>query len=339
MRETIRAVTRGRLTALYRRDEAGTVELLLVPAGMQAAVCRDDCAAEPLVQLKRADDDGPGMFGAGRTMRGAPSTRALQYRAQTLRESAEGAEIVTALDDGRGLQVTHTLCLFDSSPATALTVSVRNTASIPITLELLTGFTLGSLSPFAKGLAPETLVIHRMRSTWSAEGRIVTEPAEQLQLEPGWKPCSAANTLRFGALGSFPLNGFAPFCAVEDTAHGVTWAAATTHASSWQMELYRQDFGLSFSGGLPDWEFGHWRKALAPGGEFHAPPARLAGGRAAGPHPHPHGAAHVPRGPVCHNAAAPRQKTGAVRPRRDPLRRQIRQRADGSGRRGHLNRK
>lgn len=91
----------------------------------------------------------------------------------------------------------------------------------------------------------------------------MTEAAEDLQLEPSWK-CYSANSVRFGSVGSFPVRGFVPFCAVEDTAHGVTWAAATTQGSSWQMELYRQDFGLSLSGGLADREFGAWCKTLAP---------------------------------------------------------------------------
>ena len=77
----------------------------------------------------------------------------------------------------------------------------------------------------------------------------MTEAAEDLQLEPSWK-CYSANSVRFGSVGSFPVRGFVPFCAVEDTSHGVTWAAATTQGSSWQMELYRQDFGLSLSGGV-----------------------------------------------------------------------------------------
>ena len=45
--------------------------------------------------------------------------------------------------------------------------------------------------------------------------------------------------------------------------------------SSWQMELYRRDNGLSLSGGLADAEFGAWSKTLAPGESFTAPKAVL----------------------------------------------------------------
>ena len=229
MREPLCAAVCGGLTALYRKDETGTVELLLVPTGMEHAACRADCAAEPLVQLKCAEDDAPAFFSGGRTMRNSLGTRALRYREQTVERTGEGVNIVTTLEDARSLRAVHTLRLSENSPAAEVSVTVRNIGGSPVTLEMLSSFTLGSLSPFAEGLAPETLTLHRLRSTWSGEGRLVSEPAEDLQLEPSWKQYSA-NSLRFGSVGSFPVRGYVPFCAVEDTAHGVTWAAATTQA-------------------------------------------------------------------------------------------------------------
>lgn len=229
MREPLCAAVCGGLTALYRKDETGTVELLLVPTGMEHAACRADCAAEPLVQLKCAEDDAPAFFSGGRTMRNSLGTRALRYREQTVERTGEGVNIVTTLEDARSLRAVHTLRLFENSPAAEVSVTVRNIGGSPVTLEMLSSFTLGSLSPFAEGLGPETLTIHRLRSTWSGEGRLVSEPAEDLQLEPSWKQYSA-NSLRFGSVGSFPVRGYVPFCAVEDTAHGVTWAAATAQA-------------------------------------------------------------------------------------------------------------
>ena len=275
MREILNTYVLGGLTAVYRRDaEAGTVELLLVPADSEDKIVRDDCAAEPLVQAKLAEDDAPSFFSGGRTMRNSPTTRAIQYVGQEAQTSADKIVITTKLADPRGLAYTHTLTLYADTPAAEVVTSVENTGSKSVTFEMLSSFTLGSLSPFSTGLAPESVKIHRMRSTWSAEGRLVTENAEDLQLEPSWK-CYSANSVRFGSVGSFPVRGYVPFCAVEDTAHGVTWAAATTHASSWQMELYRQDFGLSLSGGLADREFGAWCKTLAPGETFTAPKAVL----------------------------------------------------------------
>lgn len=271
MREILNRYTLGGLTAVYRR-EGDIVELLLVPAGSEGGIARADCAAEPLIQAKLTEDDAPAFFSGGRTMRNSPTVKAMRYAGQTAQKSADKTVVVTKLTDPRGLAYTHTLTLYADNPAAEVVTSVENTGSEAHTLEMLSSFTLGSLSPFSVGLAPETLKIHRLRSTWSAEGRLVTEAAEDLQLEPSWK-CYSANSVRFGSVGSFPVRGFVPFCTVEDTAHGVTWAAATTQGSSWQMELYRQDRGLSLSGGLADREFGAWCKTLAPGETFTAPKA------------------------------------------------------------------
>ena len=271
MREILNRYTLGGLTAVYRR-EGDVVELLLVPAGSEGGIVRADCAAEPLIQTKLTEDDAPAFFSGGRTMRNSPTVKAMRYAGQTAQNFADKTVVVTKLTDPRGLAYTHTLTLYADNPAAEVVTSVENTGSEAHTLEMLSSFTLGSLSPFSAGLAPETLKIHRLRSTWSAEGRLATEAAEDLQLEPSWK-CYSANSVRFGSVGSFPVRGFVPFCAVEDTAHGVTWAAATAQGSSWQMELYRQDFGLSLSGGLADREFGAWWKTLAPGACFTAPKA------------------------------------------------------------------
>lgn len=271
MREILNRYTLGGLTAVYRR-EGDVVELLLVPAGSEGSIARADCAAEPLIQAKLTEDDAPAFFSGGRTMRNSPTVKAMRYAGQTAQVFDDKIVIVTKLTDPRGLAYTHTLTLYADNPAAEVVTSVENTGSEAHTLEMLSSFTLGSLSPFSEGLAPESLKIHRLRSTWSAEGRLVTEAAEDLQLEPSWK-CYSANSVRFGSVGSFPVRGFVPFCAVEDTAHGVTWAAAAAQGSSWQMELYRQDFGLSLSGGVADREFGAWCKTLAPGACITAPKA------------------------------------------------------------------
>lgn len=270
MRTMIRQTTCGGLAAVYRRDEAGTVELLLLPAGTEGDAVRDDCAAEPLVQFKLLGGDAPAYFSGGRTMRGV--TPALKLAEQGEERDEDSVTVITVLTDGQGIRCIHTLTLFTQSGTAEVRTAFCNDTDQPLILEMLSSFTLGSLSPFSTGLAPETLTVHRMRSTWSAEGRLVSEAVESLQLEPSWKLYSA-NCVRFGSVGSFPAREWEPFCAVEDSAHGVTWAAATTHASSWQMELFRRDLSLSLSGGLADWELGHWRKTVRPGERFDAPKA------------------------------------------------------------------
>src|SRR6185369_6927461 len=120
----------------------------------------------------------------------------------------------------------------------------------------------------------DTLKVHRLRSTWSAEGRWVTEAVEDLQLEPSWLR-HGVRVERFGQIGSMPVRKFFPFVAVEDTSVGVIWAAQIACPSSWQIELYRRDEALCLSGGLADFELGHWAKTLQPGESFETPQALL----------------------------------------------------------------
>ena len=71
-----------------------------------------------------------------------------------------------------------------------------------------------------QGDAHGALRIHRARSSWSAEGRLITESAEALQLEPSWTG-HAVRLEKFGQIGSMPVRGWFPFAAVEDTQAGV----------------------------------------------------------------------------------------------------------------------
>lgn len=307
MRNVINAYRCNGTTALYRQEvSTGIVELVLVPSGMEQQVVRDDCAAEPLVQAKLVGDDYPFGFSQGRTMRNSATVNAMQFTAQRARidtgtdddssddhvwhevpqshDSTVAAGTVTAdhdvvvettLTDPRGYAYVHTLRMGMDSRAVEISTAIENHADHPIILEMLSSFSLGSLSPFATGLAQETLRLHRLRSTWSAEGRLISEPVENEQLEPSWQRFSA-NSIRFGSVGSFPVRQYAPFVGIEDVASGVTWAAATTHASSWQIEAYRRDEGLSISGGIADREFGHWIRTIQPDERFESPYAVVA---------------------------------------------------------------
>ena len=137
---------------------------------------------------------------------------------------------------------------------------------------MLSSFSLAGITPFAPDDAPGRLRVHRFRSGWSAEGRLVTESIEDLHLERSWSG-AAAFSERFGQTGTMPVRKWFPFVAVEDTVAGVVWGAQLAWSGSWQMEIFRQHDDVAISGGLADREFGHWMKTIAPGETFAAPPA------------------------------------------------------------------
>lgn len=188
-------------------------------------------------------------------------------------EETEDATIVkTFLEDARGYRVTHIVTYYQGDESFEMKNIVENVSGQDITMEMLSSFELGNISPFLTGDGPEKLLVHRLRSKWSHEGRLSTETVEDLQLEPSWSTWSVSSE-RFGQTGSMPVKKFFPFVAIEDTENEVLWGVQLAHEASWQMEVYRQDDALHISGGIADREFGHWMKVLHPGESFETPTA------------------------------------------------------------------
>ena len=284
----------GSILARYEHDKAsGCVGLTLLPTARLSSVrsrrrglhgVEIDGYAEAsgisfpawnldsLVQLKVTDDPSPPGFAQGRTMRNSGTVDRLAFRSQRVTRDRAGVRIRTTCRHVKGWQIHHDLVWPRGSSWVESCVTVENSGKEPITLELLSSFSIGGITPFAADDAPGRLQLHRMRSVWSMEGRLETRSLEDLQLERSWSGWGARSE-RFGAVGSLPVSGFFPFAAVEDTKAGVVWAAQLAHNGSWQMEIYRRGDTVAFSGGLADRELGHWQKALVPGETFTSPRA------------------------------------------------------------------
>lgn len=257
-------------------EEQGRVGLMLVPRSAEGgpASYSAERAIESLVQVALVGDRAGGERGQGRTLRNASTVQELRLERHRYDVADDGVEVSLEFTKKGGLVARHELRWRRDAPALEVTTTVENRGSEPVTLELLASFCLGGISPYQAGSAPGSLVLHRLRSGWSSEARLVSEPAESLQLEPAWS-LHALNVERFGQVGSMPVRGYAPSMAIEDAAAGVVWGAQLVWSGSWQFELYRRDEALSLAGGLSDGDFGHWRMTLAPGEHFASPPAWL----------------------------------------------------------------
>jgi alpha-galactosidase len=238
----------------YRRSDTGRVALELFPAGQH----RDVSNTDSLVQVKLAGEPYAGGFGHGHTMRNTPSLDAFRFHHQ---ESGK-----TTLTRPDGCRIEHQLT--PRGGVFEVVTTFINDSPKPVTLEMLSSFSLG-------GIVPGRLRVHRFRSVWSAEGRLDTQSIEQLHLEKSWAGAGAFSE-RFGQIGTMPVRKWFPFVAVEDTEAGIVWGAQLAWAGSWQMEIYRQHDDVCLSGGLADREFGHWMKTLAPGESLVTPPAIIA---------------------------------------------------------------
>ncbi len=224
---------------------------------------------ESLVQFKIIGDSSNG-FSQGITMHNSDTLSSLRYSRQEKIERGDETEIITYLNSDRGYSCEHHLRYCQGDEALTFFSIIRNEGPKTFSLEMLSSFSLDSITPFASDDAPNRLHVHRFRSFWSAEGRHISQPVEELHLERSWSGYGV-RAERFGQVGSMPVHGYHPFAAIEDRTVGVFWGATLAWSGSWQMELYRRDDQLSLSGGLADREFGHWFKNLAPGESFTSP--------------------------------------------------------------------
>jgi alpha-galactosidase len=224
---------------------------------------------ESLVQFKLLGDSLDG-FGQGITMHNSDTLSSLRYSRQEKIQQGDETEIITYLNSERGYTCEHHLRYCQGDDALTFFSTIRNDGPEEFRLEMVSSFSLGGITPFASDDAPNRLHFHRFRSFWSAEGRHISQPIEELHLERSWSG-HGVRAERFGQVGSMPVHGYHPFAAIEDRDVGVFWGATLAWAGSWQMELYRRDDQVSLSGGLADREFGHWYKTLASGEGFTSP--------------------------------------------------------------------
>lgn len=289
----------GDMRACYVQDEeTGSMELLLLPADMTYEVAyREKPYPDSLIQVKLVGDTYAGAYAGGRTMRQNPSVAALVFEGQEVKRDrdVEGQEtdilrvvsehqqiigeggrtvICTVFTDNRGYRYRHYLVWKEGKKSLLSFTTFENQSQKKACLELLSSFSLGGISPFVGADESGFLKLHRIRSVWSMEGRVETQVFEDMQLEPSWGG-HAVRCERFGQVGSMPVNGYFPYAVVEDAKSDVFWGAMICHNASWQMEIYRRGDDAAFSGGLADYDFGHWMKEIAPGECFVSPMAIL----------------------------------------------------------------
>ncbi|HVM61321.1 MAG TPA: glycoside hydrolase family 36 protein [Verrucomicrobiae bacterium] len=230
---------------------------------------------DSLVQVKLGGDAYPGAFAQGHTMRNSASVDVFQYDTQHVDNAGGKTTVVTTLKSAVGHRIEHQISWYEGDAAAEVVTAFINESNQPVTLEMLSSFSLGGITPFHCADASGRLRVHRFRSVWSAEGRLHTQSIEQLHLERSWSGAGMFSE-RFGQVGSMPVRKWFPFVAVEDTEAGVLWGAQLAWAGSWQIEVFRQHDDVCISGGLADREFGHWMKRLAPGESLVTPPAFIA---------------------------------------------------------------
>ena len=235
-----------------------TVGLALFPVGEEKEVPLDS-----LIQVSFTGDETLIDYTLGVTMRNREGTL-LKVEEQ----AAEGNGVVTRLRDARGNVYLHHLEYSPKTGVFTVWAEYCNLTGKEQTLESLQSFSVSGIHALRGGKATLAgLRLHRLTSAWSRECRPEEDSFSNLGLDTSWARYGV-KCERFGEVGSMSNRGHFPFAAVEDKERHIVWAAMMEAPSSWQMEVYAEKETCALSGGLADYEFGHWRKTIAPGESF-----------------------------------------------------------------------
>ena len=215
---------------------------------------------DSLVQVSFTGDDSLIDYTAGVTMRNRSSTLL-----HVVEQLATNRGVLTRLSDGKGNEFIHTLDYAAETGVFTAKVRYENHTGSERTIELLSSFSVSGIKAANKNNTAG-LTLHRMTSAWSRECRLKSEKFSALGQDESWARYGV-KCERWGQVGSMPNRGYYPFAAIEDKS-GTIWGVQIEAPYSWQLELYKEKETCALSGGLADYEFGHWRKTVENGEAF-----------------------------------------------------------------------
>ena len=156
------------------------------------------------------------------TLRNSDTAFSLKFGGVRLSEE-NGRKTLTATfknDSGLIARQVYSLC----GAGCVETYTELENRGAPVTVEALPSFNMARLSPFERFDDPRDIVIHRLISNWSGEGKLYSVTAADLAFEASWSGLGV-RTLRISQTGTMPARGYLPFISVEDKKNGVCWAA------------------------------------------------------------------------------------------------------------------
>ena len=281
----------GDMTVLFIKDNRSErVGYTLLPNGYEERIDFEGWwNVEPAVECKFIGDNYSDGFAHGHTLKSSQSATEMKFISHRTEGTLEGEEnrsvfkIITEYER-RNVKISSVI-EYKNGDAFFRTYSVFESGSDEKqTLEMASSFNICAFPCVGKGLRQKDLVLHRLKSKWSMEGKLESRSFLDMELEPAWLRIGAASE-RFGEVGSMPVRRYFPWMVVTDIGETIVTDAGKTHLpgysigaqlyinSSWQMEVYNKDEKNSLSGGIADREFGHWLKNLDPGETFVTPEA------------------------------------------------------------------
>lgn len=250
----------------------GVTETVFVPADMTDRLNDEKLAGisplgwmispETQVHIALSGDGISNDFSPGNTLRNSDTAFSLKFKGAKYEEQSGKQILIAAFENDKGLVARQ---VYSCTGAGYLeTYTELENRGDNVIVEALPSFNMARISPFERFDDPNDIVIHRLLSNWSGEGKLYSVSAADIAFEASWSGLSV-RTMRISQTGTMPARGYLPFISVEDKKNGVCWAAETEAPASWTIEAVFRNNAISVGGGRGDFLSAHWRKTLKTG--------------------------------------------------------------------------
>ena len=250
----------------------GLTETVFVPADMTDRLNDEKLAGisplgwmispETQVHIALSGDGISNDFSPGNTLRNSDTAFSLKFKGAKYEEQSGKQILIAAFENDKGLVARQ---VYSCTGAGYLeTYTELENRGDNVIVEALPSFNMARISPFERFDDPNDIVIHRLLSNWSGEGKLYSVSAADIAFEASWSGLGV-RTMRISQTGTMPARGYLPFISVEDKKNGVCWAAETEAPASWTIEAVFRNNAISVGGGRGDFLSAHWRKTLKTG--------------------------------------------------------------------------
>ena len=250
----------------------GVTETVFVPADMTDRLNDEKLAGisplgwmispETQVHIALSGDGISNDFSPSNTLRNSDTAFSLKFKGAKYEEQSGKQILIAAFENDKGLVARQ---VYSCTGAGYLeTYTELENRGDNVIVEALPSFNMARISPFERFDDPNDIVIHRLLSNWSGEGKLYSVSAADIAFEASWSGLGV-RTMRISQTGTMPARGYLPFISVEDKKNGVCWAAETEAPASWTIEAVFRNNAISVGGGRGDFLSAHWRKTLKTG--------------------------------------------------------------------------
>ena len=254
----------------------GVTQFILLPKGLEknindekiCGVSPKGCiiSLEPMIHIALSGDGYLCDYTSGNTQRNSDTALSLKMVSQEIFNKGDKVMLTTTFESANALIVKNFIEYIEGTGYLTSYNQVFNGGE-EVTIESLPSFNVSGISPFERYNDAKSIILHKLISNWSGEGKLYSVTADKLALESSWSGLGVRE-IKWSQTGSMPARKQLPFVAIEDTRFGLCWGATMEAPCSWVIETVFRNGNISIGGGQGDFLTAHWRKKLANGETF-----------------------------------------------------------------------